>query len=237
MNVQDVLIGLVILGLVLAYLIITHKVSAATLQAKLTGLESSVHDKLNQIIHRNTANDAAPLTPAATPAPTVILMPAPAPALPTPEPAAPPAKAASDAPVVFDPALGYEAFAAFRATFPAGTMIFSPKGLPLDVRGQEIDPAAYAVDMDKRDIGKGEWWGHDFTAPGNALSPSFTIAELTKYRVLFGFELGRGISAAIVGFGPVATMDEITLQPGSYQVLLTATHPGPTAILLSQIRT
>lgn len=106
MNTQDVIVGLVVIGAVLAYLILTHKLNAAAIAAKLSALESSLHDKLNQIIHRNTANDAAPVAAAPAPAPTVILVPAPAPLNPTPAATAPvePGPAVIPAGFVVDPA-------------------------------------------------------------------------------------------------------------------------------------
>ena len=206
------------------------------------GHVKSIHDKIDLLLHRNQAVDAQ-LPPAAAqvapqpaqPIEVHIHQPDPVPALvASPVASVAPVKAPPPTLPVFDPALGFQAFQAFQATLPPYTMIYSPRGLPLDVRGQEIDPAAFQTEMTKRNIAAGEWWGVQFTAPGAATSPPFTFAAPVTKEVVFGFDLGRGISATIDGFGPVNSGDIITIPAGTYTVTLNATHPGATSFQLNK---
>lgn len=66
---NDVLIVGGVLTAILVYLVVTHKISIEALKADL----AAAKDKLDQIIHRNTANDAASVVATPAVAPTVVI--------------------------------------------------------------------------------------------------------------------------------------------------------------------
>lgn len=120
-------------------------------------------------------------------------------------------------------------------TVPGPAAPAAPPAAPTSTPSGFLPPTGDPA-MATRDIAAGQWWGMEFNGAGKGASPTFTITQPTQYEVVFGGDLGRGISATITGFGEVQGGQIITLQPGTYQALLDAQHAGGTSFMLNPVR-
>lgn len=133
----------------------------------------------------------------------------------------------------FDHTKGFKAFAAYRAQFPAGTMIYSLEGNELDVRGNEI--LAEGGPVAPFDFGKGSALYLEFGHPDDAAKVhEFRVPASKRYWMspVFGagdgdfvFTLMSGGATLAAGNSGIDEASPVSLSEGVAYQLFVSVNP------------